>query len=244
MDLKVHRDILREAFGDGTAISRAALRWLIAANNAADLRQERAEWHFDNAPDAQTICALWKIGLNAWLERAVALCAPVGPRRDRLRSRLGALWAFGIATHILQDFYAHSNWVELAVARGERDVLAPLLEDDCTPAMLPDGLQSGYFSMRYFTPRHNFSGCPTQGGACAPPPGYAYCHAQLAKDSRERGHGRDEIAPGGPRYHDLAARCATLATRDAWNVLRRRVAARFAASPTDVDGLIRKLAWG
>lgn len=245
MDLSTHIAILQAALGDGLRVGRVALRAITLANCLTDLYQWRAELHFDNAPDRAAIYALWRRGLYAQVAQAVALSAPTPGAATHPRNWRRALWAFGRATHILQDFYAHTNWVELAVERGQWQAIAPLHAPDCAAHDLPAGLTSGYFSLRYAAPWQQFSGCPACDGQFVPPPGFAYCHAQLAKDSRAYGHGRDEIMPGGVRYGELAARQAARATAVLWDALCQQIVAAY-HRPPHVDGiaLVRRLAWG
>lgn len=210
--LAVHERILREALGD--VLSAHALQPVIRANRRSDLHQLASERHFDNAPDPRALCDLWRRGLSAWLARAVVLCAPRDPDAARLLDRRGALAAFGRATHALADFYSHTNWIELAFARGESPRPAPLFGHTCDPASFPPDLQSGYFH-----PRHGHTGCPRGG----PPPGFAYCHARLNKDAPNRGHGAERPLPGGPTYHDLAVQLAIASTRSAWESMCSRI---------------------
>ncbi len=211
MILAVHERILREALGN--VLDPRSMRWVIRANWRSDLHQLTPEYHFDSAPAAHALCGLWERGLHTWLTRATilsALSVLAGSAAARQEGRRQALAEFGRATHALADFYSHTNWIELAVAKGETPQLAPLLGDSCEPGRLPPGLQSGYFSLRY-----GLGGCPHGG----PPPGFAYCHSTLNKDAPKRGHGAERPAPGGPTYHEIAVQLAVESTRAAWETL-------------------------
>jgi hypothetical protein len=212
MILSVHERILRDALAD--RLDPRGLRVAIHANLWCDFHQLAPEYHFDSASSPRALCGLWQRGVGAWLTRAVALAAPRGSDARRLRNRHGALVAFGRATHALADFYAHTNWIELAVGRGELPTPAPLLEAHCEPAAFPHELQSGYFHLR-----HGLQGCPRTG----PPHGYAFCHAQLNKDSPTRGHGAERIAPDGPTLHEIAVELSVDSTRAAWDSLHTRL---------------------
>ncbi len=214
MILSVHEQIVRSALGD--ILAPPALRAVIAANKWSDLHQLAAERHFDNGPTREQLCALRRRGLDTYLARTVAGCRPTQSRQ--LTNRQGALRAYGLATHALADFYAHTNWVELAAEREDEPAPAPLLEAACDPLDLPAGLQSGYFSLR-----HGLSGCPRCDGRPCPPAGYRFCHAQLNKDAPDRGHGAERATVGAPTYHELAARLATSATRASWEALNSRL---------------------
>jgi hypothetical protein len=216
MILAVHERIVREAVGD--ALGPRSLRLVIRANRRSDLHQLSPEYHFDSAPDARMLCALWQRGLHRWLTHATILSAfsvQADSATARRASQRDALADFGRATHALADFYSHTNWIELATSKGETPVPAPLLGDTCAPQTLPAGLQSGYFSLR-----HGLSGCPRGG----PPPGFAYCHAGLNKDAPNRGHGAERPTPGGPTYHELAVQLAIASTRAAWARLSTDIA--------------------
>ena len=240
MNLKVHEQIIREALGDGNTLSSQALGWIITANKLCDLYQFTPERHFDNAPNREMMCERWQRGLKAFSDRAIELSVPTGQTQRRLKNRKGALKAFGAATHALADFYAHTNWVELGVAQGNWETLAPLLGETCNVSDFPIELESGYFSLRY-----GVSGCPQTAGKPQPPKGYRYCHEQLAKDYPDRGHGADRIDVSGPTYHELAVLQATRATRELWETLHNRIVLKYGAdTATDAEAVFRELAWG
>ena len=217
----MHEKIVRDALDDGRTLSAQALNWIITANKLSDLYQMSPERHFDNAPDRRTICDRWEHGLKLFLDRSIELAIPVNNANDRPRNRKGALQALGAAMHALADFYAHTNWVELQVAQGRFQALAPLLNERCHEHAFPAGLESGYFSLCY-----GVCGCPKKSGALKPPGGYRYCHEQLAKDHPEKGHGADRISFADVTYHELAVEQATRATRQMWETFHERIQER------------------
>ncbi len=88
-----HATLLRRAAPDG--FSRSALLFqVIPANIAVDLNQKDKRLHFDNSTFA------------AGVEHIEELWSRIEAGNARLAN-------FGKLTHIVQDFYAHSNWVEL-----------------------------------------------------------------------------------------------------------------------------------
>jgi hypothetical protein len=218
MILSVHEQIVRAALGE--ILAPQVLRAVIAANKRSDLHQLAAERHFDNGPDRETLCALRRRGLDTYLARTVAAARPTA--HDQLANHRAALHAYGLATHALADFYSHTNWVELAVEREEEPLPAPLLDTTSTAADLPDGLQSGYFSLRY-----GLGGCPRCGGKPCPPLGYRYCHAQLNKDAPDQGHGAEHATADGSTHHELAVRLAVASTRASWESLSARLGAAY-----------------
>ncbi len=218
--------------GNGNIMSSQALGWIITANKLCDLHQLASERHFDNAPNREILCERWKNGLKMYIDQAIDLSAPVPGSRFILEDRKQALHAFGAATHALADFYSHTNWVELGVARGNYEILAPLLSDVCLVNDFPVGLQSGYFSLW-----HGIRGCPKAG----PPIEYKYCHEQIAKDHIDKGHGADYIHPAGLTYHELAVLLASRATLQLWQMLHQRIIARY---NTDAEAVFHELSWG
>jgi hypothetical protein len=229
MILSVHTQIVRAALGETGAISPNALRDVVSANLWCDLHQLSPERHFDNGPNPAALCALWQRGVDTYLRRAVAACMPGPPAASQSPDVQTALRAFGQATHALADFYSHTNWIELAVARGEEPLPAPLVDDTCAPDCFPAELQSGYFSVR-----HGLSGCPTRGGKPCPPAGYRYCHAQLNKDAPNRGHGAERTSPTGTTYHEVAVGLAIAATRESWDALRGRLWEAYGPAAEDI----------
>lgn len=213
MIVPVHITIVRAALGG--ALAPGPLRVVALANASCDIEQWRPERHFDSGRDVAALGDLWGRGLRQYLTLAVERATPgvSGAPRDRL----GALWALGMASHALADFYAHTNWVEL---RGADAPLAPLLGDTWPTAALDTDLASGYYSLRY-----GVRGCPCRDGAYIPPDGHRFCHTTLNKDTPRRGHGADPIVPGGPTHHAVAVRLAVDATRALWTALRAEVTA-------------------
>ena len=102
---KYHVEILQQAL-DGT-FSPAALAKITAAN----LYQDRIsaqfghdEYHFDNNAFEKS---------HAYIEEQRALVISSLQREDN-----ASAWsAFGRLTHTVQDFYAHSNYIDLWLSR-------------------------------------------------------------------------------------------------------------------------------
>jgi hypothetical protein len=218
--LDIHESITREALAGGDTIAADALDVVVQANRRSDLNQWEEARHFDNARDPAEICRRWADGVNRWYQDAVKNIAPADREKRRLKDRTEALQLLGKTLHGVQDFYSHTNYVELSLPAPQPGFLLA----ECDPANLPHDLQSGYFSVRY-----GLDGCPAGG----PPPGFRYCHSTLNKDK-----------PGRPNY-DAARLFATIATRHAWDELRRRVVATYASDrSTGAECLFTKLAWG
>lgn len=123
-ELGVHEVIVRAALSG--QIDDQGLEWVIGdrmillghiiplggGNLGSDQHQFAPERHFDMASSPADICTRRNEGLAVFMNLAVALTAP--DMDGRLGNRKGALESFGEATHSLADFYAHTNWIELA----------------------------------------------------------------------------------------------------------------------------------
>jgi len=129
----------------------------------------------------------------------VASCwKAIGSASDRFSAR--SLRALGGLLHTTQDFYSHSNWVEL------HEGMSPLPVWDLDPASLPEGIFSG--TMDVEEPRRCVPGAPD--------------HDRLNKDTARSEQGRRTVAAGpnaGKTYFELAFEAAVEASA--------RQAARF-----------------
>jgi hypothetical protein len=244
--LEAHEAVLNGSLPVGasnpTDIDPAAMQQVIGSfftgkgNLGSDLHQFDAFRHFDSAPNPPSICALavqsWSFFVNA-VDAATQVSNAASP--DPMVDSAAARSAFGGLTHSLQDFYSHSNWIEL----GHRSQ-APLFPT-CVAGALPSELQTGYFKPSALAP---LSGCPTDGlGNPLPPAPFKYCHLTLNKD-KPQGHGA-EIAPGsgGRTYHQVAVDLAKTHTAALYAHVRARVAGRLGPATDDVAGecVARKL---
>jgi hypothetical protein len=209
-----------------------------SGNLGSDVHLLTPARHFANAPSPTVLCQRWRDGLHRFMEEAVAESAPAGAALRTIPHRKQALTVFGEATHSLADFYAHTNWIELAVARHVRPGLAPVLGDRCVPSAFPPALQSGYSNHL----KGGLSGCPRTG----PPPPFRYCDAQLNKDDdKPRHHGHDKALADGTTYFQEAVLLATQATAALWQTLHDRILARYGANPAvNAPCVFHKLAWG
>lgn len=229
MNKQQHTAIVEQALGDGKVMSRQALDWILTANLRCDWYQLDAKRHFDNAASPDDLCVMWYAGFNTYLTRAIVASEPFAPRSRVPRSRRSALANFGRASHALADFYAHTNWVELMAERSSLDLQAPLLDTELTPAMLPQGLFSGYFNLRY-----GLQGCPKRDGRYQPPDGYPACHATLAKDSPTEGHGAESIPSAGVTYYEAAHALAVVATQRLWDAFLKRLNAAYGGQAQNI----------
>jgi hypothetical protein len=158
------------------SIPQLTLLWeIIPANLETDLDQSRSELHFDN-------CA-FELGSR----RVSGLWTQIEAGEDVYKN-------FGALTHTVQDFYAHSNWVELHQGQD------PIPVWDLDVGTLPAGIVSGTY------PDH-----PQLCGPGAP------THEQLNKDDPGSVEGGKVVEDGpntGKRLFDLAFDAATRATAE------------------------------
>jgi hypothetical protein len=140
---KYHVEILQKALGD--IFSPAALAKIIQANVYQDRVSAQLghdEYHFDNNAFEKSY---------AYIEEQRTLTV------SSLQTNyvLSARSAFGRLTHTVQDFYAHSNYIDLWLSRhtnGSRP--APFMVDPVEPAIVDSGaLRSGkiYYPLEVFS---------------------------------------------------------------------------------------------
>jgi hypothetical protein len=239
----VHKAIFEQALAD--KFSPEARDWVKVGLEQSDrpFGHFYAQLHFDSALNREQVCQRVKDGPRFLLSRAAeaAIEAPTDPLP---RSLITALTLYGQYIHAIMDFYSHSNWIELHVAKGEKPETLPILTEQgaCNPATLPEELTTGYFS-----PWYGLDGCPDTG----PPGAFRYCHGptvdptrQLAKDVPNEFHGADKL-PGGTAicpedpctrtYHDEAKRLATEATHESWPTFKATIEAAMQRAFPDRD---------
>jgi hypothetical protein len=179
--------------------------------------------HIDNAMNPADICARGQQAWNTFVPVILSGSQPVGAG---LANGPSARAAFGGLVHAVEDFYAHSNWVETNIADGQLERLAPPIFPTCDPAAFPAGLQTGYFQLGL----GNFgedsfladplSGCPPGG----PPPGFQECLSTLNKDGPSTLRGSQPVPGTNMNMYDLAALLATRATTNLYQQIRGLVA--------------------
>nr|XP_020829929.1 von Willebrand factor A domain-containing protein 7 isoform X2 [Phascolarctos cinereus] len=215
-------DLFAAYFGFGTPTRRfrAALGEVARANAAQDflsVTRNDPELHFD---------AEQLIGSQARLVGSLreALSAARALEYTLARQLLGAM------LHALQDFYSHSNWVELGKQQPHPDLLWPGRKlknlaqagdpmcSDCEELSCPGNLLGSIFlTSGYF-------------GAEPPKPPGKCSHGghfdQSSRDIPRGGINKDSTSPAFSPHHDLhpqAAQLALQASIQALNLLRGRL---------------------
>jgi hypothetical protein len=174
--LQYHADLTNQACPENSTI-KANLQAIVAANLATDLNQYESALHFDNCT--------FELGV----ERISNLWELIESNEQGNRYN-----AFGTMIHTVQDFYAHSNWIEL----HENQVPVPVWNLDLNS--LPPDILSGTFELDN----------PKKCGPNAP------THTQLNKDSPNSDQGRKTVPSGpnqGKTLFDLAFATALHATK-------------------------------
>jgi len=175
-----------------------ALQRVIRANLRQDLHQATSKFHFDNCAFAEGIEYI-----HEQYEQALFLC----------RSDEGAaLEAFGRIIHALQDFYGHSNWIEL-------NWPIIILWDET----IPEGLVSG--STRLGKSRLKLKGIPH--------------HRHLNKDRPLTSADRDFQAKYGVSSFEAASSLAEQHTRLAWERLVELIKERYREKASEIIERLR-----
>ncbi len=160
---------------------------VVLANILQDLDQFESKIHFDNCTFPQGagyIAQQWQ-GIEA---------------QDELSEV--TLTAFGRLTHTVQDFYSHSNWIELHL----QDDPVPIWDLDV--GTLPADIVSGTWWIGF--PKECPAGAPT--------------HGELNKDDPSSPEGRKVVESGpnaGQTYFELAFDAAIRATELQFDRLKR-----------------------
>ncbi|MGB8703130.1 MAG: HET-C-related protein [Thermosynechococcaceae cyanobacterium] len=185
--LDYHAELTTKAASD--VLSESQLKIVIFYNLAQDVRQWESEVHFDNCAFTEGA----KHIRDEW--------AKIEADSNRLSDE--ALTTFGRLLHTAQDFYAHSNWIELHLDQD----LIPLW--DFQIATLPQGIVSGTWAIGF--PKNCSSGAPS--------------HDELNKDKPDSPEGKKVVESGshqGKTYFILAWDAALRESRKQLTRLVRR----------------------
>ncbi|KAM6185334.1 von Willebrand factor A domain-containing protein 7 [Rhynchocyon petersi] len=218
-------DLFAAYFGPGSSSRRfrAALGEVSRANAAQDFlptSKNDPDLHFDAERLGQGRTRL-VAALRESLVAARALDHSLS------RQRLGA------ALHALQDFYSHSNWVELGEEQPHPHLLWPRQEfqslaqasdptcSDCEQFSCPGNL----LDFRLLTSGYFGSHPPKPPGKCS----HGGHFDQSSSQPPRGGINKDSTSPGFSPHHELhlqAAKLALLASIQAFNLLRSRLGDR------------------
>jgi hypothetical protein len=136
-----HESITQKANEDLRLLNDNQLEFVIHANKSQDFYQTESQFHFDN-------CA-FQDGVD-FIARQWTLIQNSGDKYGDV-----ALAAFGRLLHTVQDFYSHSNWIEL----HDNEAIIPVW--DMNLQNLPPDIVSGTWVIG--APKRCRSGTPTHG---------------------------------------------------------------------------------
>jgi hypothetical protein len=219
--IKNHETITRNAL-PADQVSQAAVNQILvgpppgAGAMGSDAFATDEFRHLDNSITPADICARAK---QAWDTFSPVVLSGSVLNGTAEADGPAARAAFGALAHTVQDFYAHSNWVEDNIAAGQPERLAPPIFPTCNPLYFPGDLHTGYFNIQYSS-QFPLDGCPPGG----PPPGFQECHTVLNKDGPKTPRGSQPVPGTNENMYDLAALLATRATTDFYVQIRDLVA--------------------
>jgi hypothetical protein len=207
--LRPHAEILAAACSD--LLETQQLNIVIASNLLQDGRQFESAVHFDNC---------------AFLAGAQYVASELRNMRQSRNPRDGnALAAFGRLSHTIQDFYSHSNWIEIHEASN------PIPLWDLQYDSLPLGIMSGTWLLGF--PKECSQGTPS--------------HDDMNKDEPTSAKGQgivESVSNAGKSFFELARETAVRATREQARQLFGLAKAALPAAPDssrEVDASIAGL---
>lgn len=179
MDREGHERLTQEAAAEVKGLTQKQLEVIIDANVDSDYDQVRSAIHFDNCafPDG--------------CERIAKYRRRILEQTDRFSET--SLQALGSLLHTVQDFYAHSTWVDM------QQELSPIPLWDFNMNSLPAGVVSGTWDVGF--PKRCKKGVAM--------------HDDIAKDDAESPRGKIVVATGpnaGKTLLELAYDAARRAT--------------------------------
>lgn len=245
----VHHEILREALAP-EKLSETSLYFIELGLVEPDLfysaEFNQSTRHFTDMDHHESVKFM-----DDTLEMAVKLAGEAYVDYQAYRDSLKVL---GNYFHLVQDFYAHTNWVEMAVLRGERPV--PLV--DFQEVEQIEGLVSPYFLYTALPPREvtNMAKYDRKFG-----PEFVskealeemtssqrirytaqarkrFAHFQLAKDNKKSAQGLLRTS-GGETLFELAAEAARRDTLRQWNRLEERLGRVYGTRQARIASTLR-----
>jgi len=197
----------------------------------APLHGLKFEQLWDSAATPAAICDRFGTVLGV-LKYALDQAAPKGAAYRELTDDKKARRAFGLAAVLMSNFYAHSNWVELAADSGVMPTAA-MLPGGCIPSVLPPDLQTGYYDAA-----SGPDGCPKAAAAPAPPAPIKHCFSQKNKNLPDAGHGAEKAMKlaGQPTYYALAKQLAIFDTQQLFTTFHDLVLKTYTPEMWNANG--------
>ncbi len=168
---------------------------------------------------------------------------------------LSVLVEYGEYLHSVQDFYAHTNWVEQSVVRG--DARVPLLPERMR--WRPPGVVSPYFLYQvvppgevkdpsrheaqwgkpFYTSRYLEGMEPKERILLTSRPQKALIHWELAKDDPDYPQSKLRWDEDSKTLFELAYEASVRDTRRQWRVLEDRLVAEYGAQGSEIAGILK-----
>lgn len=146
MDEKVHRNIIETAFQQEDVPSKYIELIVRGADSQDDVTSKKftasPHHHFDDCMIRESM-AYYKERLAKAVQNSRHAYKALGSGQQ-LSSVSDTFLTFGEGLHTIQDFYSHSNYVEMLVRDGNKDELVDW-------NALPPGLKTGYFYWNGYT---------------------------------------------------------------------------------------------
>jgi RHS repeat-associated protein len=195
-EIPIHKEITKEA-AKFTKLTNNQIKFLIMGVQNADILGFAEDWHFDGRKNFAEIQETWN-KLNA-----------------SIKSRAGDYYGLEADLHTVQDFYSHSNYIELYIQYykdqgGDMSKfsaeLIPLYEegvkDEKFREYLEKNLRSGNFELlnnekMSWTNKENLG---------------KDSHYEMNKDSNESKHGGEKVNGTDLTYHEIAKNVSIRAT--------------------------------
>lgn len=210
MDEIRHRELTKLGADQSGGFESWYVDIMVEANLREDDDEVTSAIHFDNCTFAEGAKKIKNDWNRIW--------------QQNNRLSIDAAASLGRILHTVQDFYAHSNWIELHLASS------PIPLWDFSMSTLPAGIVSGTWA----------AGQPKKCGAGAP------SHEQLAKDKPTQPESKKIVKSGpnkGKTYFELVYEAALRATKSEmkrlmYGVRRYRITTRTGdvqSAGTDAD---------
>jgi hypothetical protein len=155
----VHKDITRSAFDRAFVNRGAGMSFMFKSDlvygvSRADYFGFALDFHFDNRQNYNEVVSTWKT-LNKNIQETVK---DIGGYNNKLGGY--DVTKLGVLLHNVQDFYAHSNYVELYIDyyksnnEGKMPTSVPIYDDGIKDndfnTILKDKLRTGDFNVKEF----------------------------------------------------------------------------------------------
>ncbi|CAF3303848.1 unnamed protein product [Rotaria socialis] len=196
-EIPIHKEITEKS-AKLNKLTATQIKFLSKGAQNADYFGFAGDWHFDGRKNFSEIQAGW---------------AKVN---DRIKNRGNNYYGLGADLHNVQDFYSHSNYVEL-YSQFYKDQGGDMSK--FTSNMVPlyeEGINNKQFKEKYLEPKLRTGDFDMLDNEKMPWTNDSKLgentHDKMNKDSNESKHGKEKVAGTKMSFHDLAKGVASKAT--------------------------------